>query len=242
MDIIEPASQAAPVAIERPTADPGVTRPPIPGHDPVVEGEPERREILVGRGDRRQPLQAGTQVVAEEPDEAAEEGRGIRRDDDRAIEPTDEPSRNGERIRAGGRRLEDRDRIGDEVRPACVATRSGTLEQDEPGQIAECLGSIDRPRPRHAVGQAAESERRAVAWGRDHGPMIRPTALATAAGAPGRPARRRRDGPVDAQGGRGTASIHGCVHESWGSSSGRAGRGPAMPSRMFPACGSGTRP
>src|SRR3954471_5073131 len=57
VDAVEPADQAEPVAVERPSGEPGVARAPIPGHDPVIEREPERRQVLIGRGDRRQMLE-----------------------------------------------------------------------------------------------------------------------------------------------------------------------------------------
>ena len=144
--------------------------PPVPGDDPVVEGEPERREVLVRRRDGRQPLEHAAQVVAEEADQPAEERRRIGRDDEGAVEAGDEAARDRERVRAGGRRLEDRDRIGCQVGPAGVASRPGALEQDEAGQVAKRLGGVDRARRGDAVRKPPEPERRAGSIGRDHLP------------------------------------------------------------------------
>ena len=80
----------------------------------------------------------------------------------------DEPAGDGERVRSGGRRLEDGDRIGGQVGPARVAARPGALEQDEAGQVAERLGGIDGARRGDPVRQAAEAKRRAGARCRDH--------------------------------------------------------------------------
>ena len=152
MDVVEPPRQPAPVAVERSPADPGVAGPTVPGHDPVVEREPEGRQVLVDRRDRRQPLEAGAEVVAEEADEATEERRDVGRDERRPVEPGDQPAGDRERVRPGGRRLEDRDRVGGEVRPACVAAGPGALEQDQAGQVAERLGHVDGARGGDAVG------------------------------------------------------------------------------------------
>ena len=57
MDLVEAAGQPPTVAVERPAAEPGVAGPPVPGDDPVVEREPERRQVLVVGRDRRQPLE-----------------------------------------------------------------------------------------------------------------------------------------------------------------------------------------
>ena len=159
MHVIEPAREPAPVAIERPAADPGVPRPPIPGDDPVVERESQRRQVLVLRSERGEPLEHGAQVVAEEADEAAQERGRVRRDEDRPIEARDEPPGDRERVGAGGGRFEDRDRVGGEVGPAGVAAGSGALEQDEPGQVAERLRGVDRARFGDPVGQPAEPKR-----------------------------------------------------------------------------------
>ena len=138
MDVVEPAGQPAAVAVERPAAEPGVAGPAVPGDDPVVQREPQRRQVLVGRGDGRQPLEHGAQVVAEEADEPAEERRRVGRDDERCpVEAGDEAAGDGERVRSGGRRLQDRDRIRGQVGPAGVAARPGALEQDQARQVAE---------------------------------------------------------------------------------------------------------
>ena len=187
VDLIEPSRQPPPIAIECAAAEPRVSRPPVPGDHPVVEGQSEGRQVLVGWGDRRQPLERGAEVVAEEADQAAEERRRVRRDDDRPVEPRDKPARHRERIRTGRRRLQDRDGIRREVRPARIASRSGALEQDEAGQVAKRLGGIDRASTRDAVGEPTEPERRTGSIGRDHLP---PDDTATRPlGPPGRPLR-----------------------------------------------------
>ena len=173
MDVVEPARQAASVAVERPAAEPRVAGPPVPGHDPVVQRQPEERQTLVVGGDRRQPFERVAQVVAEEADEPAEEPRRVGRHHDGAVESRHQPARHGERVGPGGRPLEDRDRVGGEVGPAGVAARAGALEEGEPGQVAERLGHVDRPGRREAVREAPEPE-----WGTrpgtgDHGAMIR---------------------------------------------------------------------
>ena len=95
MDVVEPAGQAASVTIERPAADPGVAGPPIPGDDPVMERQPKRRQVLVDRRARGQPLEDRAEVVAEEADQAAEEGRDIGRDERCRVEAGDQAARDG---------------------------------------------------------------------------------------------------------------------------------------------------
>ena len=146
--------------------------PPVPGDDPVVERQPQRRQALVVGRDRRQPLEDVPEVVAEEPDEAAEEARGIGRHDRGRVEPGEQPARHGERVRAGGRRLQDGDRVGGEVRPAGVAAGPGALEDGQPGQVAEGLGGVDGARRGDAVGQPPQAEGR-----RDAGPARGPAGL-----------------------------------------------------------------
>ena len=170
VDLVEPARQPPPVTVEGPPAEPGMAGPPVPGDDPVVEREPERREVLVRRRDGRQPLEHAAQVVAEEADQPAEEWRRIGRDDEGPVEAGDKAARDGERVRAGRRGLEDRHRIGRQVGPAGVASRPGALEQDEAGQVAKRLGGVDRARSGDAVRKPPEPERRAGSIGRDHLP------------------------------------------------------------------------
>ena len=54
MDVIQSASQAPRVAIESAPTQPGVTGTAVPGHDPVMECQSQRRQVLVGRHDGRQ--------------------------------------------------------------------------------------------------------------------------------------------------------------------------------------------
>ena len=190
MDVIEPAGQPSAVGIERPSAQPGVPGAAVPGHDPVVEGEPQRRQVLVGRRDLGQPFQRGAQVIAEEADQAAEEWRGVGGDDRRPVEPRHQPPRHRERVRARGGRFEDGHRVGDKVRPARVATRAGALEEHEARQVTERLGGVDRAGAGDPIGQAAETEGCAVA-GRDHRRMIRLGVRAVA-----RPPRAASGAPI----------------------------------------------
>ena len=108
--------------------------PPIPGDDPVVEREPERRQALVVGGDRRQPLEDVAEVVAEEADEPAEERRRIGRDDGRRVEPGDEPAGDGERVRPGGGRLEDGDGIGGQVVQRALRPGRALSSRASPGR------------------------------------------------------------------------------------------------------------
>ncbi len=177
MDVIEAARQPASVAIERATADPGVTGLAVPGDDPIVEGEPKHRQVLVRGCDSRKPLEHRPEVVAEEPDEPSQEWRRIGRDHDRPVESRDEPSSDREWIGTRRGRFEDRDRIGRQIRPARIAPGSGALEEDQPVEIAERLRGIDRSKPGDPIGQPAEAERRADTGRRDHRRMIRPVAV-----------------------------------------------------------------
>jgi hypothetical protein len=141
-----------------------------------MERQPERREILVGRRDRGQPLQDGAEVIAEEPDEAAEEGGCIGRDDDRPIETRHETPGDRERVGPRCRRFEDRDRVSRQVSPARVAARPRALEEDEARQVAERLGDVDGARFGDPIGKPAEAERSAGDRPPGHRPMIRPSA------------------------------------------------------------------
>ena len=77
MHVVETARQPPRVAVERTPREPRMTGPPVPGDDPVVQSEPERRQTLIVERDRRQPLERVPQVIAEEPDKASEEPRRI---------------------------------------------------------------------------------------------------------------------------------------------------------------------
>ena len=94
------ASHASPVA-------------PVPGDRPVVQREPEDRQVLVHAGDRRQPLEPPAEVVAEVADEPARERRRSARRRPRRRRPAaaaPAPRRTGRRPRTarpaprGGRR------------------------------------------------------------------------------------------------------------------------------------------
>jgi hypothetical protein len=152
MDIVEAAGEPSRVAVKGTSGQPGRAGAPVPGHHPVVQREPKRRQLLVVHRERRQTLECVPQVVPEEAGEPAGKGRspigqGC------PLKASKQPARHGERIWARGRRLQDRDRIRREVRPAGVAARPGTLEQAHPGQIAERLRDVDRARRRDRSGQ-----------------------------------------------------------------------------------------
>ena len=98
---------------------------------------------------RRQPLEPSPEVVAEEADQAAEERRRVRRPSTGgSVEPRrGAGARPANGSAAGRRRLEDRDRVGGQVRPAGVAARPGALEQGQARQVAErSATSIGRTR------------------------------------------------------------------------------------------------
>jgi hypothetical protein len=46
VNLIEASRKTASVAVEGTTAEPGMARAPIPGDDPIVQGEPERRHAM----------------------------------------------------------------------------------------------------------------------------------------------------------------------------------------------------
>ena len=160
MDVVQSASQATRVAVQGAAAQPGVTGPAVPGHDPVVERQPQRRQVLVGGHDGRQVFERRSHVIAEEADQPAQERRGVGRHDDRAVEARNEPAGDGEGIRTRRGRLQDRDRVGGQVGPARVAPRSSALEQDQAREIPEGLGGIDRPARGESIGESAEAKRR----------------------------------------------------------------------------------
>ncbi len=178
--LVEPAGEATAVAVEGPAADPGEAGPPVPGDDPIVQGEAKRWQSLVIDGDGRQALQRVPEVVAEEAHEAAEEAGRIRRDHDRPIEATEEAPGDGERIRPGGGRVEHGDGIGGEVGPSGVPAGPCAFEERQAGQVAESLGDVDGARGGEAIRQAPEAQWRIASRARDHRRMIRPV------GPPGR--------------------------------------------------------
>ena len=156
--------------------------------------EAQRRQALVvlapsraaapGRGRGRSP---GTRRVRR----GTAARRRARPGSDRAGR---QAARHGERVRAGGRRLQHRHGIGRQVGPASVAPGSRTLEQGEPGQVAERLGGVDGSRSGDPVRQASQAQRgrranraRVRADG-DHAGMIRRVA--------GSGAGRPRQGPL----------------------------------------------
>ena len=99
------------------------------------------------------------EVVAEEPDEPAEEPRRVGRHERRRVEPGQQAAGDRERIGTRGRRLEHRDRVGRQVGPARVAARGGR------SRAARGRAGRGRPRPRRSarigdpVGQAPRPER-----------------------------------------------------------------------------------
>ena len=100
------------VAVDRPRRQPRRAGAPVPGERPVVEAEPEDREVLVHPGDGRQPLESPAEVVAEVADEARprtaasrarRRGRRHPTDRRRAAPASTSPRRTGPR-RPTGRR------------------------------------------------------------------------------------------------------------------------------------------
>ena len=170
MDVVEAARQASAVAVQRPAAEPRVTGPSIPGDHPVVQGEAQDRQVLVGRRDRRQAFEDGAEVVADEADQPAEKGRCICRNDDPPVQPGDQAACHREWVRTGRGRLQHGHGIRGQVRPASVATGPRALEQTEPGQVPERLGDVDGSGGGDRVRQAGEGER-----GRWHGSTGSPT-------------------------------------------------------------------
>ena len=164
--------RASPSSARPPShASPG---PPVPGDDPVVQGEAQERQPLVVGRDRRQPLEGVPEVVAEEADQPAEEARRVGRDDDRPVEPGDEPARDRERVRPGGRAPRGRrpDRRSGSVQRALRPGRA-LSSRARPGQVAERLGHVDRASGGEAVREPPEPERGARSGRGDHGAMIR---------------------------------------------------------------------
>ena len=135
---------AADPLIDGPPAEPRPAVAAVPGDDPVVEREAKERQLLVGRGDRGQSLEAPPEVVAEEPGEAAEERRRPGRLDRVAVSRAEQPARAGERVGPSGGRLDDGHGIGGEVGPARVPAWPGALEEDQSREVAEALGDVDR--------------------------------------------------------------------------------------------------
>ena len=128
MDVVEAAGQPALVAIQGPAGQPGRPGPAIPRHDPVVQGEPERRQLLVVDRDGRQALEGVAEVVPEESRQPAGERWGIR-GERRRVEPGDEAARDGERVRSRRRCLQDGHRVGREVGPAGIASWARSSRQ-----------------------------------------------------------------------------------------------------------------
>ncbi len=134
--------------------------------------------MLVHPCDRREPLEAAPEVVAQVAHEAAGErrrrrprrglatGLGCAR---HTVQAPQERARLRERVRALGRRVEHRERIGREEAPPARASRARALEQGEPRQVAETLRDVHRGNPVHRGD--AQHQRRAAGSGsgfRDH--------------------------------------------------------------------------
>ena len=227
MDVVEAPRQPPTVAVERPAAEPGVAGPPIPGDDPVVEREAEQRQLLVGGCDRRQPLEAAPEVVAEEAGQPAEERRRVggrrrrrRRGGRRARRA------HGERVGARRRRLEDRDRIGGEVRPAGVAARAGRSRAGRgPGRSRNASAtSIARAAAIRSGQRGGGGAARWSALGRDHGPMIRPAPASVRPAAARRGGLRRRAAALTPAARRTRLASRGCGRATSASPSGAAAR------------------
>ncbi len=176
MDLVEASGEAPRVAVERPSGQPGVSGPPVPGDDPVVQREPQHRQALVVHRDRWQTLEGMPEVVAQEAHQAAGEPRGVGGHDDRPVEPGHEPAGDGERVVPGGGRFEHGNGVRGQVGPAGVPAWPRALQKGQAGQVAEGFRHIDRAHRGETVGQPPKPQGRLVAGCGDHGPMIRPRA------------------------------------------------------------------
>ena len=223
MDVVETAGQAARIAVERPTTEPGVAGPAVPGDDPVVQRQPQERQVLVRRPRSRGGVRARPEVVAEEPDQPAEEAWGVGGHDHRAIKASHQAA--GDRERVGPAAGASRTATGSAVRYVQRALRPGLAlsRRARPGQVEEGLGDVDRTHRREPVGQAPEPEGRLVTGRGDHGRMIRPPVGTSPSSA------------------RAAASIARCARETSASSSDGADPGHTTPSPMSRASVSATR-
>ena len=159
-DLVHPPPQPDDVAVDRPRRQPRGPGPPVPGERPVVEREPEHRQVLVDPRDLGQPLEPPAEVVAEEAHEATGERRArlIAGSVGRAtVQPRQHRPCLGERIGAVGRCVDHRDRIGGQVAPAAGSPGTRALEQREPWEVAERLGRVHR---RDAVERGQPDARR----------------------------------------------------------------------------------
>ena len=144
-DVAHAAAEARPVPVDGTAPEPRGARAPVPREHPVVEGEPQQRQVLVHARDRRHALEPPAQVVGEVPHQAARERRSIGRCRSVTGHPPQQGPRLGERIRALGRRVEDEDRVRGQEGPAPRATWPGALEQREARKVAERFGGINGP-------------------------------------------------------------------------------------------------
>ena len=148
---LPPIAQAIEVAVDRPTDQPGHPITPIPGHDEVVQPEPQLRQRLVCGRQARQTLEPTAEVVREVAGQPAGPGRRL------AAQATgrftaqparrqapEQPSGAPERIGAVVGLAEGEQGVGREIAPSRTPSWAGALEEDEAGQAAQTLGSIER--------------------------------------------------------------------------------------------------
>ena len=103
MDAVQAAGESRAIAVKGASTEPRGSGPPVPRDHPVVQGEPERRQVLVRRRDRRQAFQGATQVIAEEPCQTAEEPWRVGGRDGCRIQPADQAPGHRERVGSGRR-------------------------------------------------------------------------------------------------------------------------------------------
>jgi hypothetical protein len=206
--------ETRPIAIERPTGEPGTARPTIPGEDPVVQREAEERQTELILRRRRHPFERVRELVGEIADEPAKKRgrRGARRILVRSVgaEPSQEPTCRREWVQARSGLIDDRERIGRQVAPSGVPSGTRTLEEGDTGKITECLGDVDRTHAGDA-GKRLEVDDRprgTFSRGEDHPAMI---------------GRRSR---VGARRGVKRGGSRWCERVTWGSRSVVAGPGP----------------
>ena len=166
-----PAATAAARGRHRAGGRAGVRRRRAPGRRSTrgPSADPTRRPSRGGRGASvAGPGRLGRSSGAA-PASAPGRSRGSRRGPPRkrgasagtirVASRRDEPAGDGEQVGPGGRRLEDRDGVGGQVRPSRVASGSRTLEQGQARQVAERLGRVDRTEGGDPLRQATGERR-----------------------------------------------------------------------------------
>ena len=118
-------------------------RPPVPRDRPVVQREPQDRQVLVDARDRRQPLEPSAEVVAQVPDEPARERRHRGSPSSPAVHP---------RAAAPAPR-----RTGRRPPPARRGPRSGRRSGSSSGRSARVARSRAAPGPGRSRKASAAS-------------------------------------------------------------------------------------